>query len=89
MIKIDKPAAPQILTTRGVTQTQEDCAAYDSSPDDYRFNDRKIYQKVKDVLEKAQYDKCCYCESKYRVTSYGAVEHYRVSLLFPSAWLLR
>lgn len=77
MIKVNKPAAPQNLTTSGVKQTQEDCAAYENSPEDYRFNDRETYKKVKDVLEKVQYDKCCYCESKYRATSYGAVEHYR------------
>jgi uncharacterized protein (TIGR02646 family) len=74
-----------MLLTRGVEQTREDCTAYDNSPDDYdsgakKFDsDRKIYgaKSVKNALLRAQHDKCCYCESTFRSTSYGAVEHYR------------
>jgi len=87
MIRVIKPIqAPKILTTRGAAQTQQDCAAYDASPTDYRsgqktFNiDTKIYraESVKKALRRAQYDKCCYCEdNKFHATSYGAVEHYR------------
>jgi hypothetical protein len=87
MIRIVKSIkAPKILTTRGVAQIQQDCAAYDVSPADYRsgektFNfDAKVYgaESVKKALRRAQYDKCCYCESKkFLATSYGAVEHYR------------
>jgi uncharacterized protein (TIGR02646 family) len=87
MIRIVKPIkAPKILTTRGAVQIQQDCAAYDASPTDYRssektFNiDTKIYgaESVRKALRRAQYDKCCYCESKkFLATSYGAVEHYR------------
>jgi uncharacterized protein (TIGR02646 family) len=87
MIRIIKPIqAPKILTTRGAAQIQQDCAAYDASPTDYRsgektFNiDTKIYgaESVKQALRRAQYDKCCYCEDKkFLATSYGAVEHYR------------
>jgi len=87
MIRIVKPIqAPKILTTRGTAQIQQDCAAYDASPTDYRsgektFNiDTKIYgaESVKQALRRAQYHKCCYCEDKkFLATSYGAVEHYR------------
>jgi len=86
MIRIVKPAKPpKILTTTGAEQTRKDCAAYDDSPADYcsgekTFNiDSNIYrsQSVKKALRRAQYDKCCYCESKFLATSYGPVEHYR------------
>src|SRR5262249_33397048 len=86
MIRIVKPAKPpKILTTKGAEQTQKDCAAYDDSSADYRsgektFNiDSNIYrsQSVRKALRRAQYDKCCYCESKFLATSYGPVEHYR------------
>ena len=77
--------APKILTTKGTEQTQQDCAAYDANPTDYRSGektfkiDTKIYsaESVKKALRGAQYNKCCYCESKFLSTSYGAVEHYR------------
>src|SRR6266511_3690577 len=86
MIRIEKPAKPpRILTTKGAAQTQNDCAAYDASPADYHSGkktlsiDSKIYgaKSVKNALLRAQHNKCCYCESKFRHTSYGAVEHYR------------
>ena len=86
MIRIRKPArAPKILTTKGTEQTQQDCAAYDLHPSDYHSRSKKfkfksqIYgaKSVKNALLKAQYKKCCYCESKFRHTSYGAVEHFR------------
>src|SRR5262245_20978307 len=93
MIRIVKPVqAPKILTTRGAAQIQQDCAAYDASPTDHRsgqktFNfDNKIYgaESVREALRRAQYDKCCYCEKKFRATSYGAVEHYRNSVRYNS-----
>jgi uncharacterized protein (TIGR02646 family) len=86
MIRIVKPAKPpQILTTKGAEQTRKDCTAYDDSPADYRsgektFNiNRNIYrsESVWKSLSRAQYNKCCYCESKFLATSYGPVEHYR------------
>lgn len=86
MIRIVKPIkVPKILTTRGTEQIQQDCAAYDASPTDYRSGektftiDSKIYraESVKKVLRRAQYNKCCYCETRFLATSYGAVEHYR------------
>lgn len=86
MIRIEKPPkAPKILTTKGSEQTQKDCAAYDLHPSDYRSGSKKfefngkIYsaKPVKNALLKAQYNKCCYCESKFLPTSYGAVEHFR------------
>ena len=86
MIRVEKPLkAPKILTTKGAEQTQKDCAAYNIHPSDYRSGAKKfefngkIYsaKSVKNALLKAQYNKCCYCESKFLSTSYGAVEHFR------------
>lgn len=86
MIHIEKPLkAPRILTIKGSEQTQKDCAAYDLHPSDYRSGSKKfefnsrIYgaKSVKNALLKAQYNKCCYCESKFLSASYGAVEHFR------------
>ena len=86
MIHIEKPVkAPKILTTKGAEQTQQDCAAYDLYSSDYRSGSKKFEFKrgiysakpVKNVLLKAQHHKCCYCESKFLSTSYGAVEHFR------------
>lgn len=76
MIRIVKPLkGPNILITKGAAQIQQDCAAYDASPTDYRsgektFNiDTKIYgaESVRKALRRAQYKKCCYCESKFRL----------------------
>lgn len=86
MIRIRKPVkAPKILTVEGSEQTQKDNAAYDLQPSDYYSGSKKfefkshIYnaKSVKNALLKAQYKKCCYCESKFFSASYGAVEHFR------------
>jgi len=87
MIRIKKPIkVPKILTTRGTAKTRQDRASYDANPTDYRSGEKKfnintkIYgaKSVGNALLRAQYDKCCYCESKrFLATSYGAVEHHR------------
>ena len=86
MIRIERPPeSPEILQDGGERETQENCEAYDRQPDDYRpgaetFDlDRGIYghPSVRSTLFQAQHNKCCYCESKFGATSYGAVEHFR------------
>lgn len=86
MIRIVKPdGAPKVLVKKGAQQTLKDCAAYDNSPGDYLSGTKKfnfynnIYgaKSVKNALLRTQHNKCCYCESEFRHTSYGAVEHYR------------
>ena len=79
MIRIQKPLkAPHVLTTKGATQTRKDCADYDFGSRKFDFKSH-IYsaRSVKNALLKAQHKKCCYCESKFLPTSYGAVEHFR------------
>lgn len=85
MIRIVKPVNPPKILTKGVEQTRKNCATYDNSPTDYHSGkktfstDSKIFgaKSVKNALLRMQHNKCCYCESKFRHTSYGAVEHYR------------
>ncbi len=82
---VKPPTAPRILMTRGVEQTEKDRAAYDANPDDYRSGTQTFHaangiygaKSVKNALLRAQHNKCCYCESTFRPTYYGDVEHYR------------
>ena len=86
MIRIERPPkAPDVLQRRGEEENRANCESYDNHSCEYRsgsikfeFN-KKIYahDSVKRALEKAQHCKCCYCESKYKATSWGAVEHFR------------
>ena len=86
MRRIRKPATvPEILKDGGTEQTRKDCEAYDQNSNKFRSGLTKfpfyarIYaaESVKETLKRAQYGKCCYCESKFLSTSYGAVEHFR------------
>ena len=86
MIQITKPSrAPAILRDRGSTETAENCVEYDRDPDAFKDGSRKfnfnskIYgaKSVKNALTRAQYDKCCFCESPVTQVAYGDVEHFR------------
>lgn len=86
MIRIERPLdSPEVLQNAGKRETQENCESYGRQPDDYRSGTKKFsfnrdiygHPSVKNTLLQAQHDKCCYCESKFRPTSYGAVEHFR------------
>ena len=86
MIRIERPAEPpEILRTSGRRKTNENCNRYDGHANDYRDGSRKFkfdgtvygHRSIKSALLQAQSGKCCYCESRFRATSYGAVEHFR------------
>ena len=86
MIQITKPSrAPAILRDRGSRETAENCVEYDRDPDAFKDGSRKfnfnskIYgaKSVKNALTRAQYDKCCFCESPVTQVAYGDVEHFR------------
>ena len=86
MIRVERPAqAPELLLGDGQDEANRNRERYDEDAERYRAGttkfdfDRGIYAdpSVKDALLAAQHGKCCYCESKYRGTSYGAVEHFR------------
>lgn len=83
MIRIAKPAAPGVLTSRGRRSAAGFRAAYHRNPAAYRAKgfepDARVYAHpdVKAALRKAQYDKCAFCESKVTHIGFGDVEHYR------------
>ena len=86
MIRIERPPEPpEVLQTRGRRKTNENCNRYDGHANDYRNGSRKFefdgavygHESVKSALLQAQFGKCCYCESRFGATSYGAVEHFR------------
>jgi len=87
MILIVKPsAAPPYFSRRGIKQTELDCESFDLCPDEYLSGKRRfpkfknsIYnaKQVKEALLKAQYNKCCYCESKPLASRDLAIEHFR------------
>jgi uncharacterized protein (TIGR02646 family) len=86
MIRIKIPSViPEALKIKGVELTKENCSLYLTDAISYNTGKKKfdfltkVYgcAEVKDALKKAHNDKCCYCESKFLSTSYGAVEHFR------------
>ena len=85
MIKIRKTMKPRKLAEDDVAKTDIHCAEYDSEPGKYRSSEKKlkidqnIYgnECVKETLQQSQFNKCCYCESRFSNTSSGHVEHFR------------
>lgn len=86
MIRIARPdRVPDILLDAGGRETRLNSESYDSNTAAYRSKkkrfqfERNIYTDttVKNGLLEAQHEKCCYCESKFRANSPGAVEHFR------------
>lgn len=85
MILVVKPAAPIVLTGRGVKESVRFQDSYDKCPHDYVSGvksflfKRDIYAAttVKETLLSCQYKKCAFCESKIRPVHYGDVEHLR------------
>ena len=86
MIRVERPSqAPVILLGDGQDEANQNRKRYDADAERYRAGtttfdfDRDIYAhpSVKSDLLAAQHRKCCYCESQFRGTSYGAVEHFR------------
>jgi uncharacterized protein (TIGR02646 family) len=86
MIQIQIPKLiPEILRNEGTQKKVEYCKFYEKYKKSYDQGKKTfeflniIYGSVtvKDVLKNAHHKKCCYCESIFDATSYGAVEHYR------------
>jgi uncharacterized protein (TIGR02646 family) len=73
--------APAILRNRGVKAPLQFREQYDDAPEAHKrwSFDSSIYgaTSVKKALQKAQHDKCAFCESKISHISYGDVEHFR------------
>jgi hypothetical protein len=69
VIRIKKPKrAPAILRKRGVKAARQFRKQHDADPDTHKgwSFDSGIYgaKSVKNALQKAQHDKCAFCESK-------------------------
>ena len=81
MRRIRKGAAPRVLSgtnNRGPRETARLLADYDAGVRDFEFNsDIYAAASVKAALQKAQADKCGFCESKFAHIAYGDVEHFR------------
>ena len=84
MIRLTKPTAPTVLTTRGLHATNDLCDEYDRSPAYRRgkkhftfSNDIYAHDEVKAALRTLQRDKCAFCESKITHIGFGDVEHFR------------
>lgn len=86
MIRINKGTViPTILTTKGHAKTNTHCSDYDSDPIAYQTGtkkldiDEKVYghKEVKNKLVAIQYEKCCFCEGKFKKFAHGDVEHFR------------
>lgn len=86
MISVNKTeGAPSILKTKGKKKRRADSSAFTRFSRDYVSGDKKFdfdsgiygHKTVKEVLIKAQHDKCFLCESKITHIAYGDVEHFR------------
>ncbi|WP_133299801.1 hypothetical protein [Larkinella punicea] len=86
MIHIEKSTAvPVILVTKGELETSSLCNLYSDNPEGYSNGTVKFtmnnavfgHESVKSQLIAEQHGKCCFCESDFRATSFGDVEHYR------------
>jgi len=86
MIQIERPdQIPDVLLKAGAQETRLNCESHDLNSAAYRSKSKKFtfirsiyaHKSVKDALLQAQHKKCCYCESKFRNASSGAVEHFR------------
>ena len=86
MIRITLPIhAPNILLTNGLAENTANIILYTTNSALYNSGKTKFLFKntlygameVKNALRTAHNDKCCYCETIFSASSYGAVEHYR------------
>ena len=84
MIFVDKPDPPAELS-KGESLKSDYCSSFDRHRKAYENGTKKFkfkkriygHENVKAELLKAQFSKCCYCESRIGRTSSGDVEHYR------------
>lgn len=78
MIAIQRPAEPSILKGRGKNLRRALSGAHTRGRRSFSFLSSVYgHASVKSALEQAQHAKCCYCESRLTVVSYGDIEHVR------------
>lgn len=86
MIRINRPTTiPKPLDTSGRQLRNDDITKHTEGTVEFFF-DREVYghAEVKVALRTAQYDKCCFCESKICHIAYGDVEHFRPKAAYRS-----
>lgn len=80
----DQPSSLNRTVVRNKVSTLK--RLFTTYTDAYKRGDKKLdiqsitYYKAPDIkaqLIQDQHEKCCYCESKFSQTSFGAVEHFR------------
>jgi len=81
MLRLTRPKnSPEILRTQGLEKAQALCDLYDQSAphrngtEPFSIADTYRDLSVRKSLERAQHDKCCYCDAK---ATQLQVEHYR------------
>jgi uncharacterized protein (TIGR02646 family) len=86
VIRIQRPAvAPARLTSHGGPDLIKIFALFDGDPGLYSIGPSTLpvqatiygHSSVKHVLQRAQHDKCCFCEGIFRGYAAGDVEHFR------------
>lgn len=89
MIKVNKSSnIPKTLLVKGISQKLTDVSDFLKDPSLFDNTEKDKPKKeffsaiygakdVKNQLKTDQYDKCCYCESKFTENSPGDVEHFR------------
>ena len=87
MIRLEKSDEPEILTrntqqwTRIVLRKLEDDEVL-TKTERSRYN----HPDIKNALMKETYEKCAYCESKFRHVTYGDTEHIVAKVEDPAKW---
>lgn len=85
MIRVKRPEQKPAELQAGVERAQQHCDHFDQNRDwhcsakgKFPF-DKGVYgcPGVRETLPVAQFEKCCYCEAKFRHAAPGDVEHYR------------
>jgi hypothetical protein len=86
LIRVARPAlSPARLETHGAPDLARLCALFDADPVGYSAGKKTLdfqsgiygHASVKAVLQRAQYDKCCYCEGIFHGHAAGDVDHFR------------
>ncbi len=78
MIGVTKSSVAPSKLKAGIAKTRRDRDNYAGGQRQFEF-DRGIYghAEVKNALQSAQHDKCCFCEGRFDANAPGDVEHYR------------
>ena len=80
MIKLERDALPAAhpLLVDGSSKMAKELARWRQGSSAFKAKlDEKVWGSCKRDLQRIQHGKCCYCETQFASSDYGAVEHYR------------